>query len=178
MRLSTACALLSFLSATLATGTSYQKRLAQGHAGRAQNADASLGTFLHNRISPNYSELNIAEADGPNEKLLLGSNSVHDFRASWSPDADYVYFTSERRGDGQSDVYRIAINGKNTFGNEVELMALSTGVDGSSSTFPGGKMLGFTTSRYNQTSQIMLMVLEDGFLRNLTLSPGITGAAN
>ncbi|KAJ5333556.1 uncharacterized protein N7506_007339 [Penicillium brevicompactum] len=157
MRLSTAWVLLSFASAILATGTSYQKRLTQGHAGRAQNANASLGTFLHNRISPNYSELYIAVADGSNEDLLLGSNSVYDFRASWSPDADYVYFTSERRGDGQSDVYRIAINGTNTIGNEVEPMALSTGVDDSSSISPDGKMLAFTTSRYNQTSQIMLM---------------------
>ncbi|KAK9850942.1 uncharacterized protein MYU51_011627 [Penicillium brevicompactum] len=178
MRLSTAWVLLSFASAILATGTSYQKRLTQGHAGRAQNADASLGTFLHNRISPNYSELYIAETDGSNENLLLGSNSVYDFRASWSPDADYVYFTSERRGDGQSDVYRIAINGTNTIGNEVEPMALSTGVDDSSSISPDGKMLAFTTSRYNQTSQIMLMVLENGSLKNLTLSPGIAGAAN
>lgn len=125
-----------------------------------------MGTLLHNRISPNYSDLYIAEAEISNEKLLLASNSVYDFRASWSPDADYVYFTSERRGDGQSDIYRVAINGTNTDGNKVEPMALSAGVDDSGSVSPDGKMLAFTTSRYNQTSQIMLTVLEDGSLKN------------
>ena len=178
MRFSNIVGWLSFASTAFAAGVSKSKRLSQGHAGRTRNLDAHLGTFLHNRISPNYSELYIAEADGSNEKLLLGSNSVYDFRASWSPNADYVYFTSERRGDGQSDVYRIAINGTSTKGNTVEPMALSPGVDDSSSISPDGKMLAFTTSRFNQTSQIMLMVLAEGSLKNLTLSPGIAGAAS
>ncbi|KAI9933950.1 hypothetical protein ASPWEDRAFT_104309 [Aspergillus wentii DTO 134E9] len=173
MRVSTVISWLAF-GATLAAS----KPGCQGHAGRKPNVDAHLGTFLHNRISPNYSELYIAQPDGSNEKLLLGSQSVYDFRASWSPNADYVYFTSERRGDGQADVYRVAVNGTSTAGNRVEPMALSPGVDDSSSISPDGKMLAFTTSRFNQTSQIMLRVLETGSLKNLTLSPGISGAAN
>ena len=106
------------------------------------------------------------------------SNTVYDFRASWSPDAKYVYFTSERRGDGQADIYRVAINGTSTVGAEIEEVALSPGVDDSASISPDGKMLAFATSRYNQTSQIMLMVLETGSLKNLTLIPGISEAAN
>jgi Tol biopolymer transport system component len=169
---------LALAAATFAAGTPRSKRLSQGHAGRTPNVEAHLGTFLHNRISPNYSELYIAEADGSNEKLLLGSKSVYDFRASWSPDADYVYFTSERRGDGQADVYRIAINGTSTTESKVEPVVLSPGVDDSSSISPDGKMLAFTTSRFNQTSEIMLMVLEEGALKNLTLTPAISEAAS
>ncbi|KAJ5707537.1 hypothetical protein N7488_007338, partial [Penicillium malachiteum] len=157
-------------------GASYPKQ--QGHAGKKRNVDAHLGIFLHNRISPNYSELYIAEADGSNEKLLLGSNAVYDFRASWSPDANYVYFTSERRGDGQADFYRVAINGTSTAGATVESIALSPGVDDSSWISPDGKTLAFTTTRYNQTSQIMLMDLETGSTKNLSLVPDISGAAS
>ncbi|KAJ6014719.1 Tat pathway signal sequence domain-containing protein [Penicillium herquei] len=163
-------------SATLVSGASYPNQ--QGHAGKKRNVDAHLGTFLHNRISPNYSELYIAEADGSNEKLLLGSNTVYDFRASWSPDASYVYFTSERRGDGQSDIYRVAINGTSTIGATVESIALSPGVDDSSSVSPDGKTLAYTTTRYNQTSQIMLINLETGSTKNLSLVSDISGAAS
>ncbi|KAJ5679870.1 hypothetical protein N7462_008114 [Penicillium macrosclerotiorum] len=172
MRISKGWIWLALASATFAASIS--KPLTSGHAGRTRNVDAHLGTFLHNRISPNYSELYIADANGSNEKLLLGFNSVYDFRASWSPNADNVYFTSERRGDGQADIYRIAINDTSTAGNRVEPMALSPGVDDPSSISPDA----FTTSRFNQTSQIMLMVLEDGSLKNLTLSSGISGSAS
>lgn len=153
-----------------ATGSS------QRHTGK-KSKNTTLGTFLHNRISPNYSELYIADSDGSNEKLLLGPNSAYDFRASWSPDGSYVTFTSERRGNGQSDIYRVAMNGSTVIGTP-EPLVLSEGVDDSSSISPDGKMLAFTTSRFNQTSQIMLMVLETGSLRNLTLVPGISEAAN
>lgn len=148
-----------------------------GHAGRTPNTNATLGTLLHNRISPNYSELYIAEANGANERLLLGSDTVFDFRARWSPDGNYVTFTSERRGDGQSDIYRVAMNGTATASGSPELLAASEGVDDAGLISPDGKMLAFVTSRYNQTSNIMLMALETGDLRNLTLIDGIAGAA-
>ncbi|KAJ5733683.1 tat pathway signal sequence domain-containing protein [Penicillium malachiteum] len=146
-------------SATLVSGASYPKQ--QGHAGKKRNVNAHLGTFLHNRISPNYSELYIAEADGSNEKLLLGSNTVYDFRASWSPDASYVHFTSERRGDGQADVYRVAIDGTSTAGATVESIALSPGVDDSSSISPDGKTLA-DGSGWEHTQELFYAVCPKG----------------
>lgn len=145
---------------------------------RHTNVDAHLGTFLHNRISPNYSALYIAEADGSNEKLLLGSSTAYEFRASWSSDGKYVTFTSERRGNGQSDLYRVAINGSTVEPELIEPLVLSDGVDDAGVMSPDGKMLAFSTSRYNQTSQIMVMILKTGSLRNLTLVDGIAGDAN
>lgn len=149
-----------------------------GHPGRSPNTNASLGTLLHNRISPNYSELYIAEPNGANERLLLGSRTVFDFRSSWSRDGNNVIFTSERRGDGQSDIYRIAMNGSATAMGSPEVLAASEGVDDAGAISPDGKTLAFSTSRYNQTSHIMLMSLETGDLKNLTLVDGIAGAAN
>ena len=106
-----------------------------------------LGTILHNRISPNYSRLYIAEADGSNEKLLLGSDTVYEFRASWSADGKWVIFTSERRGNGQADVYRVAINGSNVTSGSTEPLVVSDGVDDSDEISPYGKMLAFSIIR-------------------------------
>lgn len=140
--------------------------------------NATLGTFLHNRISPNYSELYIARADGSDERLLLGDDSVFDFRASWSSDGSYVTFTSERRGDGQADIYRAPTNGSGAVFATPELLVASDGVDDAGEVAPDGKTLAFTTSRFNQTSNIMLMDLATRESRNLTLIDGIAGAAN
>lgn len=89
-----------------------------------------------------------------------------------------VTFTSERRGNGQADVYRVAINGSEVTSGSPEPLAVSDGVDDSGEISPDGKMLAFSTSRYNHTSNIMLMDLETGDLKNLTLANGIAGAAN
>ncbi|KAJ5382600.1 hypothetical protein N7517_000511 [Penicillium concentricum] len=156
----------------------YVSHSTQGHAGKKPNVNATLGTFLHNRLSPNYSQLYLAEADGSNAKLLLGSNTVYDFRASWSVDGKYVTFTSERRGDGQADIYRVAINGSTGVTAAPEQLVSSEGVDDSAVTSPDGKLLAFTTSRYNQTTHIMLMDLATHRQKNFTLVSDISGAAN
>lgn len=150
----------------------------QVRSAHSLSSPGQLGTFLHNRISPNYSRLYIAEADGSNEKLLLGSDTVYEFRASWSADGQWVTFTSERRGNGQADVYRVAINGSNVTSGSPEPLVVSDGVDDSGEISPNGKVLAFSTSRYNQTGNIMLMNLETGDLKNLTLIDGIARAAN
>ncbi|KAF3401337.1 hypothetical protein DPV78_005152 [Talaromyces pinophilus] len=146
--------------------------------GHAHLARSTKGTLLHNRISPNYSELYIAEADGSNERLLLGTNSVYDFRASWSSDGEYVTFTSERRGNGQADIYRVAINGMTVASSSPEALVQSPGVDDAAEISPDGKTLAFATTQYNQTSQVMLMDLKTRRLTNLTLVDEIAGAAN
>lgn len=147
-------------------------------ASSIDNNTATLGTLLHNRISPNYSELYIAKADGSDERLLLGNDTAYEFRASWSADGRYVTFTSERRGDGQADIYRVAMNGSNAVAGSIEQLVASEGVDDAGEISPDGKTLAFTTSRYNQTSEIMLMDLVTRQEQNLTLTALISRAAN
>lgn len=150
----------------------------QGTPDPRSTSNALLGTLLHNRISPNYSQLYIANADGSDERLLLGNNTAYDFRASWSADGRYVVFTSERRGDGQADLYRVAMNGSHAIANSIEQLVASPGVDDAGVLSPDGKTLAFTTSRYNQTSEIMLMNMATGQQLNLTLTDTISRAAN
>jgi Tol biopolymer transport system component len=78
---------------------------APGAAGRKR------GTMLMNRIGPSTSELFIADLDGGNERKLL-AESRFDYNASLSADGRWLAFTSERNGDGQSDLFRAPIDGR------------------------------------------------------------------
>lgn len=61
---------------------------------RSTPAEGKEGVFFMNRIAPSISELYIANADGTNETLLLGNNSSFDYHAQWSPDGQWIVFTS------------------------------------------------------------------------------------
>jgi hypothetical protein len=60
------------------------------------------GVFFMNRIAPGTSELYIANADGSDERKLLGNSSDFDYHATFSPDGQWITFTTERNGDGNS----------------------------------------------------------------------------
>ena len=47
-----------------------------------------------NRIAPSISELYVANADGSNERLLLGNDTGFEYHAQWSPDGQWIIFTS------------------------------------------------------------------------------------
>lgn len=58
------------------------------------------GVVFMNLIAPGTSELYIANADGSDERKLLGNESTFDYHASFSPDGQWITFTTERHGDG------------------------------------------------------------------------------
>ena len=70
---------------------------------RATASAKEKGVMLMNRIGPSTSELYVANADGTNERKLL-ADSTYDYHASFSSDGKWIVFTSERNGDGQSDI--------------------------------------------------------------------------
>lgn len=79
---------------------------------RSATAEGKVGVMFMNRIAPSSSVLYMANADDSNERqLLTGNNSVYEYHASFSPDGKWITFTSERAGDGQSDIYRVHTNG-------------------------------------------------------------------
>lgn len=51
-----------------------------------------------NNIAPGISKLYIANADGTNDLPLL-SDSIYEYHADFSPDGEWITFTSERNGD-------------------------------------------------------------------------------
>src|SRR5262249_46963717 len=66
--------------------------------------------IMMNRIGPSRSELFAANADGSAEHKLMPTSGF-DYNASFSPDGQWITFTSERNGSGQADIYRVHPDG-------------------------------------------------------------------
>lgn len=58
--------------------------------------------------NPGQAGLFVADADGSNERPLLGTAAT-DYDAAWAPDGSSIVFTSER--DGSADLYRVKPDG-------------------------------------------------------------------
>jgi Tol biopolymer transport system component len=71
---------------------------------------ATKGTLLLDRVGPVTSELYISNADGSGEHRLLSTDGF-DYHASFSKDGQWIIFTSERDGLGQSNLYRVKVDG-------------------------------------------------------------------
>ena len=63
-----------------------------------------------NRIGPSISERCVANADGSAEHKWLPTSGF-DYHASYSAAGNWLVFTSERAGLGQSDMYRVHPDG-------------------------------------------------------------------
>lgn len=131
------------------------------------------GVMLMNRINPSTMQLYIANADGTNERLLLGNESVFEYHATFSPDGKSIAFTSERNGDGNSDVYMVNISGSN-----LRKIAASPAVEDAISISPDGKYAAYASTRDVYTSNIWITSLETGAAHNLTNQTGVTGNPN
>jgi hypothetical protein len=101
--------------AVLAGLATAQETAPEARAGQAeQDLSRKRGVMLMNRIAPSSLELYVANADGSGERKFL-ENSTFDYHATWSPSGKWVVFTSERNGDGRSDIFRCRPDG--TSGN-------------------------------------------------------------
>ena len=130
----------------------------------AKAADSKKGVFFHNRIAPLTQTLYIANSDGTNERALLGDHASDlDYHASFSPDGEWIVFTSERNGDGNSDLYRIRANGT---GLE-ELLATSA-IEDSGVISPDGRKLAYVSSANGQIANIWVMDFDTKEKHNLT----------
>ncbi|EYE99209.1 TolB family protein [Aspergillus ruber CBS 135680] len=131
------------------------------------------GVMLMNRINPSISQLYIADADGTSERLLLGNESVFEYHATFAPDGKSIAFTTERNGDGNSDVYMVDVDGSN-----LRKIAATPAVEDAVSISPDGKYAAYASTRDVYTSNIWITDLETGATRNLTNQTGVTGDPN
>lgn len=117
-----------------------------------------------NRIGPSGSQLWIANADGTNATKLMG-NQTHafDYHASWSQDGQWIVFTSERRGPGQSDLYRVRPDGTG-----LETLVATDSVEDAGVLSPDGSKLAYVSTLGNYTTNIWVKDLKTGLARNLT----------
>jgi Tol biopolymer transport system component len=131
-------------------------------AAEASKAVAKKGVMLMNRIAPSVSELYIANLDGSNERKLL-VDSVYEYNGSLSPNGEWLLFTSERRGDGQSDIFRARRDGTG-----IAPLVDSDSVDDAGVLSPDGNTLAFVSTRNGYRANIWLKDVYTGSLKQLT----------
>ena len=127
------------------------------------------GVMLMNRIGPSTAELFVANADGSAERKLFPVSGF-DYHASYSPDAKWIVFTSERNGFGQADIYR-----SHPDGTGLERLTDSPALDDQGTLSPNGTELAFVSTRDTHKANIWILDIKTRRLRNLTGSAELQG---
>lgn len=127
--------------------------------------------MLMNRIAPGTSKLYISDIDGGNERPLL-SDPVFEYHASFSPDGQWVLFTSERNGDGNSDIWRVR-----TKGSDLQPLVTTPAVEDSVVLSPSGTHAAYASTE-GMIANIWVLDLVTGNRWNLTDTPAIAATTN
>lgn len=177
---SLAAAVLAFTAGALALpGSSYGSGLGAAgtpHVPRVPKRAAAdkKGVFMMNRIAPATSELYVANADGTGETLLLSNSSSFDYHGAWSPDGKWVTFSTARNGDGQSDVYRVALSSSSSSSGAAVVAGAPESVVATPSfedklvLSPDGAQGAFVSTADGYTANVWVVDLATGAARNLT----------
>lgn len=134
-------------------------------AGLAPQA-AAKEVMLMNRIGPSKLMLYVANADGSGERPLLPAQSVREYDASFSPDGQWIVFTSERdgEGDGQADIWRVRPDGTG-----LERLTHDTSMEDAGVLSPDGSKLAYVSTKGGaRTANIWVMDLKSRKATNLT----------
>ncbi|WP_246792411.1 hypothetical protein [Burkholderia perseverans] len=128
---------------------------------------ATDGTLLLNYLGPVSSELYVANADGSGEHKLLATPGF-DYHASFSKDGQWIVFTSERDGLGESNLYRVRVDGSG-----LQRIADHLAVDDAAVVSPvDPNLIAFVSSRHGGngfgTTHIWTLDLASGALKNVT----------
>ena len=134
------------------------------------SAEGKKGLFLMNRIAPGSSKLYVANADGTDERPLL-SDPVYEYHADFSPDGEWVTFTTERHGDGNSDIYRVRTDNS----SDIQKLVATPAVEDSVVISPNGTLAAYVSTANTLKANIWVMDLETGQQWNVTDTPSVRG---
>jgi len=119
-------------------------------------------TLLMNRLGPSQMVLYVANADGSGERPLFDVSGF-DYNASFSPDRQWIVFTSERSGSGQADIYRVHPDGSG-----VERLTDDPDLDDQAAISPDGSQVAFVSTRGSHTASIWILDVKTRRARSLT----------
>ncbi|EPE30990.1 DPP6 N-terminal [Glarea lozoyensis ATCC 20868] len=154
-----------------ASGSQLEHKPRSFSAGQFSRPSADKkGVFLMNRIGPSTSTLYISNIDGSNERQVLNTNNTFDYHASFSPDGKWITFTSERGGDGNSDLYRVR-----TDGSGLQKMNATPSFEDAMVLSPNGSHAAYVTTANGYVANIWVMDLSTGIHTNLTNTDAVRG---
>ena len=131
--------------------------------GRADGTAADSYTIALASFAPLNTDIFIAAADGSDPKPLLPHPDL-DYNASFSPDGQWIVFTSTR--NGSADIYRAHPDGSG-----LARLTADPAFDDQGALSPDGRSLAFVSSRSGE-ADVWVLELPTGVLRNVTNHPG------
>lgn len=143
------------------------------HSVRARSVPGKKGVMLMNRIGPSTSTLYVANTDGTNERQLF-NESTFDYHAAFSPDGEWITFTSERNGLGNSDLFRCRLDGSG-----VEQIVATSSFEDRLVVSPDGTQGAYISTANGYVANLWVMDMEAGAesARNLTNTESVKGVA-
>jgi Tol biopolymer transport system component len=127
-----------------------------------QRPAAPKNTIAFKSFAPNNTDIFIADGDGGHARPLLPDAAL-DYDASFSPDGQWVVFTSHRSGTAK--IYRVHPDGSG-----LEALTDGTAFADQGTLSPDGRTLAFASTRSGQ-SDIWLLDLATRRLRAIAPSP-------
>jgi Tol biopolymer transport system component len=121
-------------------------------------------TILISRLGPVETQICVSRTDGTDEHVVLNSSGL-DYNPAWSPDGQWLVFTSERAGS--ADLYRVKPDGSG-----LERLTDHPAYDDQAAFSPDGKRLVFVTTRTDGTAGLWLLDLATKKASPLTSGPG------
>jgi TolB protein len=121
-------------------------------------------TIALTRLGPSRTRLFVSNADGTAERPLLDSDSL-DYNPVWSPDGQWIVFTSER--DGSADLYRVRPDGTG-----LQRLTTSRAYDDQAEFSPDGQKLVFVSTRADGTADLWIRDLSTARETALTSGRG------
>jgi TolB protein len=121
--------------------------------------------FARAGVQPGQIGLFIARADGGDEHPLLAKGSDLDYNPAWSPDGEWIVFTSDR--EGSADLFRVK-----TDGTELERLTDSPAFDDQGAFSPDSRRLVFVSTRSGGTADLWTLDLATRQAKPLTSGAG------
>jgi Tol biopolymer transport system component len=122
-------------------------------------------TLVYGRVGPSQIQLFVSNADGTAERPLLDSGSL-DYNPTWSPDGQWIVFTSERHGS--ADLYRVKPDGTG-----LQRLTTNRAYEDQADLSPDGQKLAFVSTRADGTADLWIRDL--GTNRETPLTSGRSG---